>query len=77
MVLVLNWPFFFNLFFCNIGDQNVFDDILERNNKFLGYKNKSFEKSKNGLFSKEVTPWFLSKICHFSNFFFRQYRRVL
>ena len=31
----------------NIGKENVFDDILERENAFLGYKNNKFKKSKN------------------------------
>ena len=31
----------------NIGQKNVFYDILERKNAFLGYKNKNFKKSKN------------------------------
>ena len=36
------------LFFrANIGQENVFYDILERKNAFLGYKNKKFKKSKN------------------------------
>ena len=35
------------LFLGNIGQENVFYDILERNNAFLGYKNKKFKKSKN------------------------------
>ena len=37
-----------NLFFLgNIGKENVFHDIPERKNSFLGYKNKKFKKSKN------------------------------
>ena len=37
---------FSNLFFLgNIGKENVFYDILERKNAFLGYKNKKFKKS--------------------------------
>ena len=62
MVLVENCDFFkgvnpwfqsrneyFYNFFCsgNIGQENVFDDILERKHAFLGYKNKKFQKSKN------------------------------
>ena len=31
----------------NIDQENVFYDILERKNAFLGYKNKKFKKSKN------------------------------
>ena len=58
---------FFSL--ANIGQENVFYDILERKNAFLGYKNKMFEKSKNWHFSKGVIPWFWSKNVHFSNFF--------
>ena len=75
MVLVQKWPFFQLFFLGNIGQENVFYDILERKNAFLGYKNKKFEKSNNWHFSKRVNPWFLSKNGHFSNFFFfRQYR---
>ena len=64
-----------NLFFLgNIGQQNVFYDILERKNGFLGYKNKKFKKSKNCYFSKDVNTWFWSRNEHCSNFLFRQYR---
>ena len=39
---------FSNFFFLgNIGQENVFYDILERKNAFLGYKNKNSKKSKN------------------------------
>ena len=62
---------FCNFFFVdNIGQENVFRDILERKNSFLGTKNKKTKKSKNWHFSKEVNPWFCSKIGQFSNFFF-------
>ena len=62
---------FCNFFFLgNLGQENVFYDILERENAFLGYKNKKFKKSKNWHFSKGVNPWFWSKNGHFSNFFF-------
>ena len=71
MVLVQKWPFFQLFFFLgNIGRENVFDDILELKNSFLGYKNKKFKNSKNSHFSKGVNPWFWSKNGHFSNFFF-------
>ena len=40
-------PFFHLFFLANIGQENVFYDILERKNAFLGYKNKRFKKSKN------------------------------
>ena len=54
----------------NIGKENVFYDILERKNAFLGYKNKKHKKSKNWHFSKGVNPWFWSKSGYFSNLFF-------
>ena len=55
MVLVQNWPIFHLFFLVNIGQENVFYDILEnvfydileQKNAFLGYKNKKFKKSKN------------------------------
>ena len=58
-------------FLGNMGQENVFNDILERKNGYLCFKNKKFKKSKNSHFSKEVNPWFWSKNGHFSNFFFR------
>ena len=55
MVLVQKWSFFQLFFLGNVGHGNVFYDILERKNAFLGYKNKKFKNTKN---------------CHFSNFNF-------
>ena len=55
----------------NIGQENVFYDILERKNAFLGYKNNKFKKWKNCDFCKGINPWFLSKIGHFSFFCFQ------
>ena len=52
----------------NIGQENVFYDILARKNAFLSYKNKNFKKSKNWHFSEEVNPCFWSKSGHFPNF---------
>ena len=47
MVLVQKWPFFQVLFLGNIDQENVFYNILERKNAFLGYKNKKLKKSDN------------------------------
>ena len=47
MVLVQNWPFFQLFFLGNIGHRNVFYDILEQKNNFVGDKNKKFKKAKN------------------------------
>ena len=44
MVLVQKWPFFQVIILGTIGQENVFYDILERKNGFLGYKNKEFKK---------------------------------
>ena len=64
--------YFSNLFVIgNIGMENIFSDIPERQNAFLGYKKMKFKQSKNWHFSKGVNPWFLSKNGHFSNFFFK------
>ena len=65
-----NWPFFHLFFWGNIGQENVFYNILKRKNAFLGHKNSKLKKSKNWDFSKGVNPWFCSKIGHFSNLFF-------
>ena len=70
MVFVQKWPFFQLCFSGNIRQANIFYDILERKNAFVGYKNKKLKKSKNWHFSKGVNPWFLSKNGHFSNFVF-------
>ena len=66
MVLVQKWPFFQVLFLGNIGQKNVFYDILERKNAFLGYKKKKMKRSKNGQFSKGFGP----KMAIFSTVFF-------
>ena len=47
MVLVQKWPFFQLIFLGNIGQENVFYDILEGKNAFLGDKKRKFKQSKN------------------------------
>ena len=42
----------------NIGRENVFYDILERKNAFLGYKKKKFKKSIL-IFLQRVNRWFI------------------
>ena len=41
------WPFFQLFFLGNIGQENVFYDILEKKNAFLRYKDHKLKKSKN------------------------------
>ena len=57
-------------FFGNIGQENVFYDILERKNAFQGYKSKKSKKPKNWRFSRGVNPWFWSQNGHFFKIFF-------
>ena len=61
MVFVQKLPLFQTVFLGNIGKENVFYDILEQKNSFLGYKNQKFKKSLNLL-----NPWFWSKDGYFS-----------
>ena len=53
----------FSDFFClgNIRHENVFYDIVEGKNGFLGNKNKTLGQSKNWDCSRGVNPWFCSK----------------
>ena len=46
-VLAENSHFSNFLFLGNIGEENVFYDILEQKNDFVRHKNKKFKKSKN------------------------------
>ena len=69
MVLVQNWPFF-QLFLCNIGQENVFYDILERKNAFLGYTTSCLKSRKIYIFFRGSNPWVWTKNGLFSNIFF-------
>ena len=42
MVLVQKWPFFQLFFLGNLGQENIFYDILEQEKAFLDYKNNKF-----------------------------------
>ena len=58
-----------NFFFLgNIDQENVFYDILERKNAFLGYKNKKFKKTKNCIFPKGLTHGIGPKMAIISTF---------
>ena len=70
MVLVKNWPFFHLFFKDNIGQENVFYDILERKNAFLGYKNTKLKKSKKTeIFPKQLVHGFGQNFVIFPSFF--------
>ena len=74
MVLVQNLPFFHLFILGNIGQENVFYDILEGKNAFLGYENKKLKKSKNSdFFAEGLAHAFGPKLAIFPCFYFRQY----
>ena len=52
-----------------IGQENVFYDIRERENAFLGYKKKKFKKSKKAIFPKGLTHGLCQKMAIFPTFF--------
>ena len=70
MVLVQKWPFFQLFFLGNIGQEFVFNDILERKNAFLSYKNKKFKNRKIDVFPKGLTHGFGPKMAIYRTFFF-------
>ena len=72
MVLVQNWPFC-HLFFVlgNLGQENVFYDILEQNNAFVGFKSKKLkQKTKIDMFSKGIVLGFGPKLAIFPSCLF-------
>ena len=74
MVLVQKWPFFQLFFLGNIGQENVFYDILERKNAFLGYKNMKFKSRKIDIFLKGLTNRFGPKMTIFQTCLFTKYK---
>ena len=73
MVLVRKWPFFQIFFLGNIGNENVFYDILLGKNAFLSHKKRSSKSQKFDIFPKGLTHGFGPKMAIFRTFFFRQY----
>ena len=63
-------------FLGNTVKENVFYNILERKNAFLGYKSKKFKKSKIDIFPKRLPYGFCPKMVIFPTSFFRQYMAV-
>ena len=74
MVWVQKWPFFQLFYLGNIDQENVFYDILERKNAFLGYKNNKFKSRKIDIFLNGLTHGVGPKMAIFPILFFRQYR---
>ena len=69
MVLVKNWPFFHVFFKENIGQENVFYDILEGEKAFVGYKNTKLKRPKIEFFPKGLVHGFGQKLAIFPSFF--------
>ena len=68
MVLVQKRPFFKLFFLGNLGQENVFYDILEQENAFLGYENKKFKNCHSNCHG------FGPKMAIFQTVFFLQFR---
>ena len=66
---------FSNFFFLgNIDQENVFYDILERKNTFLGYKKRGSKSRKIDIFLWNLSNEIGLTMDIFPTFFFRQYR---
>ena len=70
MVLVQKLTIYQLFLLGNIGQENVFYDILERKNAFLGYKNKNSNIRKINIFPKSLIHGFRPKIARFPTFIF-------
>ena len=70
MVLIQKWPCFQLFFLRNIAQENILNDILERENAFLGYKKRSSKSRKIQIFPKGLTHCFGPKIAIFPILFF-------
>ena len=73
MVLFQIWPFSQLFFLGNIGQENVFYDILERKKTFLGGKKRCSKSREIDIFPKPMV--LVQKLPFFQLFFFRYYRR--
>ena len=71
MVLVQKWPLFQLFFLGNIGQQNVFSDILQRKNDFGAIKKRSSKSPNIDIFLKGLTHGFNPKMAIFPTFFLR------
>ena len=70
MVLVKKLPYFqFFFFLGNIGQENVFYNILERKNAFVAYKKRSLNSRKIEIFPKGLTHGFGQKMAIFPSLF--------
>ena len=61
MVFVKKWHFLSSAFFGQISPEKSVLGILIKNECFLDKEKEVLQKSKTSIFSKEFSPWFLSK----------------
>ena len=73
MVLVQKWPFFQPVFLGNIGQENVFYDIPEQKDAFLGYNKIRSQSREIDIFPNGLTHGFGRKMVIFQTFFFWKY----
>ena len=62
--------FLTSFFWGNIGQENVFYDILERKNAILGYKKRRSKTRKIAIILKELTHFFCTIIACFATSFY-------
>ena len=65
MVLVQKWPFLQFFFFRQVGQENVFYDILEQKDAFNAIKTRSSKSGKNDILPKGLTHSFGPKMAIF------------
>ena len=70
MVLVKKWPFFHVFFLGNIGQENVFYNILEQKNACLALKTTRSKSRKIEIFPKGLTHSFGQTMAIFPCLFF-------
>ena len=74
MVLLKKLAIFGSFVSGNIGQENVFYDILERKNAGLRNKKRNLKSRKIEIFRNGLTHGFAQKLAIFRIFFFWQYR---
>ena len=72
MVLVKKGPFFRHFFLGNIGQENVFYDILEPKNVFPDNENRTLKSGKIEIFTKGLVHGFVQNGAIFASFLCRQ-----
>ena len=73
MVSVKNWQCFYLFNIGKIGQENVFENILERKkNAFPRYKNKKLKRRKIGIFPKGLVHCFGQKLAIFPPLYYGQ-----